>query len=173
MASITAQAETRAQQHGEVQLSPPGSPLIIKEQRLHSPAQGWFEMVRRAGAIIVAAATLGTAGCAPAVVLQLQKVQCDVTFASSLISARGEVTNISRDRLYDVQAVVKFLGVDRTVLEQRTSYIDPLSPGQTTRFEVLTMARPAFSECDVGFQTSNGKPVLHRESWFGAGLNRM
>jgi hypothetical protein len=116
---------------------------------------------------------LATAGCAPSVVLQLQRVQCDVPIGFSLVSARGEITNISTDRLYDVQAVVKFLAGDRSLLEKRTTYIEPLSPGQTTRFEVVTTANLAISDCDVGFQTSSGQQVLHREGWFGYGLRRM
>jgi hypothetical protein len=130
-------------------------------------------MVRRAAAIAVAGLVLATAGCAPAVSLQLQRVQCDVPIGFSLVSARGEITNISADRLYDVQAVVKFLGGDRSILEKRTAHIEPLSPGQTTRFEVVTTANLAISDCDVGFQTSSGKQVVHREGWFGSGLRRM
>lgn len=132
-------------------------------------------MVRRVVAMALALALpmICTAGCAPDVVLQLQRVTCDVPFGFNLISARGEVTNVSSDRLYDVQAVVEFRGDDRSVLERRTSYIDPLSPGQTTRFEVVTTSSLAFSDCDVGFQTSSGKQILHRKGWFGAGLNSM
>ncbi|MFC1955016.1 FxLYD domain-containing protein [Chloroflexota bacterium] len=73
----------------------------------------------------------------------------------------GEVNNISDSKLENVTAVVNFRTEDGTLVKTEEALIDynPLMPGQTSSFEVLTTENPAVKKLGLNFKHLLGEKI--------------
>jgi hypothetical protein len=73
----------------------------------------------------------------------------------------GEVRNISGERLADVEAVASWYASNGTFITSDSALIDynPIMPGQTSPFKVMSTANPEMDKYSVGFKTVLGLPI--------------
>lgn len=74
------------------------------------------------------------------------------------VTAEGRVTNISSERLENVQAIVTFETTDGTLVTTEDGLVEynPLLPGQTSPWKVMVRANPAMAKAHVDFKTMFG-----------------
>jgi hypothetical protein len=95
----------------------------------------------------------GRPSTAPAVPpLEIQSWRCGAE--SGYAKVEGEVKNVSAQPLRNVAAVATFRTKDGTFVKSEDSLIDynPILPGQTSPFKVLTTHNPSITNCEVGFK---------------------
>lgn len=76
----------------------------------------------------------------------------------SFVSATGEVKNVGKEPLDAVEAVVTFRTSDGTLIKTESALVkyDPVMPGQTTPFEVITTYNPMMKTANIQFATILG-----------------
>ena len=76
----------------------------------------------------------------------------------TFLVVRGEVANISSEKLDNVMAVATFYSADgKFVKWAQTSFsLNPILPGQTSTFEILTLENPEATTAFVEFQELDG-----------------
>lgn len=77
----------------------------------------------------------------------------------------GEVKNISNSKLEHVTAVVTFRTEDGTLVKTDDALIDydPLMPGQTSPFKVLSTENPAIKKLSLGFKHLLGGEIKYKQ----------
>ncbi len=77
----------------------------------------------------------------------------------------GEVRNISNSKLEHVLAVVTFRTENGTLVKTDDALInyDPLMPGQSSPFKVLTTENPAIKKLSLGFKHLLGGEIKYRK----------
>lgn len=80
-------------------------------------------------------------------------------------TAEGRVKNISSEPLSRVEAVVSYSTKDGTFITSDDAIIefDPILPGQTSPFKVITSYNPAMSRASVDFKKLMGGSIQWRE----------
>ena len=83
--------------------------------------------------------------------------------SSSYSKLEGQVTNRSSQPLRRVQVVVNYYATGKTFVTSDSALIeyDPLLPGQTSPFSVLTRYNPAIVGCDIDFKVSGGGTISY------------
>jgi hypothetical protein len=95
----------------------------------------------------------------------LELVSWNITREYGYATAEGLVTNISDKRLENIQAVVTFKTKDGEFIKSDTGMVEynPLLPGQTSPFRVMTTYNPAMSGADLQFKKMFGGTIPFRE----------
>ena len=84
--------------------------------------------------------------------------------AADFVEAQGQVTNISSGSLRNVTAVVTFLTASGDFITSTDALIDfnPILPGQTSPWSVITTWNPAMQSARVEFKDLLGPKLNHR-----------
>ena len=83
---------------------------------------------------------------------------------AGFVEAQGQVTNISSGSLRNVTAVVTFLTASGDFITSTDALIDfnPILPGQTSPWSVITTWNPAMQSARVEFKDLLGPKLNHR-----------
>ncbi|MFP4053126.1 MAG: FxLYD domain-containing protein [Phycisphaerae bacterium] len=78
--------------------------------------------------------------------------------------AEGEVTNISGSKLQNVMAVVSYYDASGEVIttDSTLTEFNPILPGQTSPFRVMTVRNPAMESTRLRFRHLMGGTISHR-----------
>lgn len=97
--------------------------------------------------------------------LEIQSFRCTTDSAIGFAFIRGEVTNVSGRRLENVVAVGTWRTADGTFIVSDDALIDfdPLLPGQTSPFEIISRYNPLMSRCNLQFKHLFGEQIPARE----------
>lgn len=87
----------------------------------------------------------------PADVIRLDAFSCSGDAYLGFAYARGRVTNISEQRLAHVQAIAEWYtpSLEFIVSDSALLDLDPLLPGQSSGFEVISRYNPRMDKCRV------------------------
>lgn len=74
---------------------------------------------------------------------------------------RGEVKNISSSKIDNVMAVVVLRTADGDLVKSDTALLEynPIMPGQTSPFHVISTHNPAIDKCSLSFKTVRGRSI--------------
>lgn len=91
--------------------------------------------------------------------LELLSFKCSKEYGFSKVT--GEVKNISDKSMESVVAVGSFYAEDGTFVKTADAIIDynPILPGQTSPFEVITTSNPEITKCKVAFKEFFGGTI--------------
>lgn len=80
---------------------------------------------------------------------------------SGYILIRGEVKNISTDKLENVEVVGELRTKSGTLVKTADAVVtyNPIMPGQSSPFEAITSDNPQITLCGISFRLLTGKPV--------------
>lgn len=83
------------------------------------------------------------------------------THSSSYMTLQGQVTNVTNAPIRRVTAVATYSTADGTFVTSDTALVeyDPLLPGQTSPFKVLTRYNPALEKCNIAFKELIGGSI--------------
>jgi len=76
----------------------------------------------------------------------------------------GEVKNISDKPIRNLMAIATFRGEDDIFIKSDNSLVDynPLMPGQTSPFKVMSSDNPAIEKCRLSFKTMMGGKIRYK-----------
>ena len=94
--------------------------------------------------------------------LEVLSFRCDREYSHMFV--RGEVKNISSRAIKNLMAIGNFRKSDGTLVKSEDTLIDynPLLPGQTSPYEVITTYNLATKRCNVEFKTMFGGRLDYR-----------
>ena len=111
------------------------------------------------GITIVLVGDFGRASVEDKALLDVESWKCETE--GNHIYLRGEVKNISDSSFTNLMVVATFRSKDKTVVKSQNSLVeeDPLLPGQTSPFKVMTRVDPEISECSLTFKILGGGKI--------------
>lgn len=91
--------------------------------------------------------------------LELLSFKCSKEYGFSKVT--GEVKNISGKSMESVVAVGSFYTADNTFVKSSDAIIDynPILPGQTSPFQVITSSNPEITKCKIAFKEFFGGTI--------------
>ncbi len=113
---------------------------------------------------------VAAAGCGPSADLRLRSLECGSPFGASLLSAKGEIENISSQSLHGIVAIVTLRRNDNAIAGTlRARIYGPLRPGGTSRFHGSMFSSAKSSTCEVTFTDEARRRIPHVTGWFTLG----
>lgn len=92
--------------------------------------------------------------------LKIKSWRCDIE--ENYTYVRGEVKNLTDQKIEHVLAVATYKNKAGELVKSDDALVefDPLMPGQTSPFEVITRNNPEITNCELNFATMRGRQLI-------------
>lgn len=96
----------------------------------------------------------------PAPELKIKSWRCDIE--ENYTYVRGEVKNLTDQKIEHVLAVATYKNKAGELVKSDDALLDfdPLMPGQTSPFKVITRNNPEITNCELSFATMRGRQLI-------------